>query len=229
MNKKMIAVLLAVVAVSMPCLAAETLTITNLNYVDYSKIVSIKSNLYTGSLYAGGLVLTTNEGTLYGFCIDMYDHSNTGVFEKSSLEHAALSVNNPNGPMSSAKADNVRRLYDVAYYNYVLPEMEKAPAAANKDIAAAFQLSIWNLIYDNDFSISNKAGSFYSTSSGAFVNLANTWMGLLGNAELASVGALLNDRYQDFAVPVAVPAPGALILSSLGMMLVGYLRRGRTM
>ena len=124
MNKKMIAVLLAVVAVSMPCLAAETLTITNLNYVDYSKIVSIKSNLYTGSLYAGGLVLTTNEGTLYGFCIDMYDHSNTGVFEKSSLEHAALSVNNPNGPMSSAKADNVRRLYDVAYYNYVLPEME---------------------------------------------------------------------------------------------------------
>jgi len=229
MNKNVIACLLLAAIVSVPCLAAETLTISSVNYADYAKIIGIKSDLYTGQAYVGALKLTTEQGNLFGFCIDLYDHSNPGVFEVSTLENAPRSINNPNGPMTAAKADNIRRLYDVAYYDTVLPELEKTPAAANKDIAAAFQLSVWNLIFDDDLSISNGAGSFYTTSSGAFITYANTWMGQLANAELASVGALLNDQYQDYAVTVPVPAPGALLLSSAGMVLVGYLRRGRTM
>ncbi|HML76403.1 MAG TPA: hypothetical protein PKB02_18070 [Anaerohalosphaeraceae bacterium] len=229
MNKNLIACLLLAAVVSVPCLAAETLTISSVNYADYAKIIGIKSDLYTGQAYVGALKLTTEQGNLFGFCIDLYDHSNPGVFEVSTLENAPRSTNNPNGPMTAAKADNIRRLFDVAYYDIVLPELEKTPSAANKDITAAFQLSVWNLIFDNDLSISNKAGSFYTTSSGAFITYANTWMGQLANAELASVGALLNDRYQDYAIAVPVPAPGALLLSSMGMVLVGYLRRGRTM
>jgi len=111
-----------------------------------------------------------------------------------------------------------------------------APTITRDDQRTALQMAIWNVLYDSDASVTDKAGDFYvwADTSGTIVNLANgylteldsktgeaTWLQL----QTACVPGTTNcQNVQDFVGPLAtVPEPPTLVLIAGG--LIGLLKR----
>jgi hypothetical protein len=88
------------------------------------------------------------------------------------------------------------------------------------DQAAAFQLAVWELVYETSGTYDISAGSVRSDSLNAETNALLD--SLDGAGPKASLVALTSPIYQDLLAEV--PAPGALALGSLGMGLIGWLR-----
>lgn len=115
------------------------------------------------------------------------------------------------GPMGAAKADLISKLWAAHW----------GDANGSADGAAAFQVGVWEIIYDGDLDLF--AGDFQANyanlgASPLFVQLANTWLSGLGNlTELADLRILTNPRYQDQLV--MVPLPSAVLAG--GLLLVG--------
>lgn len=118
-------------------------------------------------------------------------------------------------PMGQAKADLIAELYGRHF----------SSLTTNSDYAA-FQSSIWNIVYDNDTSISSGAffvNSFASDDAGIRSQADNWLSGLNGDANFFQQGlfALTSDSVQD----MIVPSPGSVALLGMGSMFV--LRRRR--
>ena len=87
--------------------------------------------------------------------------------------------------------------------------------------AAEFQLAIWEIVYETSGTYDISTGSVRSDSYNSGTNALLS--SLDGTGRHAELVALTNSTYQDLLAEV-VPAPGALALSSLGMMAIGWLR-----
>lgn len=164
-----------------------------------------------GGTYAG------LQGNYAAFCIEVTQNISYG----HSYDYYINALDNaprPTGlgaPMGQAKADLIAELYGRHF----------GTLSTNSDYAA-FQTAIWNIVYDNDSSIT--AGSFvvnsFASSDAATKNKANSWLGSLnGDANFFRQGlfALSSDSVQD----MLVPTPGSLALFGLGGMLVARRRR----
>jgi hypothetical protein len=112
------------------------------------------------------------DGTFYTFCIDLNEvinFNNVYTFTTQTDIADAPKVA-AGGPMGSAKATEVGYLFG-NYYGTL----------GSNDSLQAFQLALWNIIFDTDNSVSNGAGSFYvptgSGISSSVVADANTMLG----------------------------------------------------
>jgi hypothetical protein len=161
-----------------------------------------------------------------GFCIEM-QYSTTSSYkwyDLVALSDAPVSAypNNDSLPMGAAKATDLAKLW-AAHYNDTI--------GSNTD-AAAFQLAVWEIVYENASSwnvtsTSDVTNGFKATGNSAALNLANTWLGELANGDYVAVApnlaAYSNATYQDYMVQV--PAPGAILLGMMGLGLVGWIRK----
>ncbi len=105
--------------------------------------------------------------------------------------------------------------------------------------SAAFQLAIWEIIYDGDLDL--HAGGFHVTSGdAATITLAQGWLNALGNfSDTYNLVWLHSDSHQDFVTfgrpfvdlrsTVDEPAPLALLAAALVVAFAGRrIRRGAT-
>lgn len=102
----------------------------------------------------------------------------------------------------------------------------------NKTTAAAYQLSVWEMLYDTDYSLDTGAFTAAATKNAGVAALANTWLSNIANSVWAydadnratylKAGGS-QDVQTDLPAPVPVPAAGLMLMGGLAGL--GALRR----
>lgn len=124
---------------------------------------------------------------------------------------AARRLANPLRPEGAQVADRLGRLF-----TWAQADPTRVDTAAE---SVAMQLAVWNLVYDNDWSLFNSAGRYSDSSSHAVA--ANLMLaGAFHTQNRVSVWALTAPGTQDFIVVGRVPAPATLGLAA-GALLLG--------
>ena len=163
-------------------------------------------NAITRTVYAGEIRLTTSDGPVDAFCIDVTNLLRTGTFDPRSTDEYDRSWD--------ARFELAGRLYDHYYH--------QATDGLN---SAAFQLALWAIV--------NNSGTSQSTVFGGAQTLANTWLtslsnlGSLGNYRLTVLEPVSPIANQRLLTAVNVPEPGGLVLLGLGVLGAGATRRFR--
>jgi hypothetical protein len=168
------------------------------------------------------------------FCADVHQSvpstSRWKTYEVRYPEDAPIGLSQP--AMGTDKADDLSRLF--ANHDGILETTSSL-------YAAAFQLCVWEIIYETEqstYSVAYRAGSFYATNSTDVRNLANEWLAPInsatGPAPDVGLRVLSNNCYQDYAITTEIgetpyiPEPLTVLGVFLGVGgLAGYVRKRR--
>jgi hypothetical protein len=129
----------------------------------------------------------------------------------------------PGAGMGQAKADLVAKLYAFAggtqYTN-------------NANLASAFQIAIWEIVYDFDgstlASLDITDGALKANVNGTIGGLVGSLLtGAFGSASMADLIGMGNLSHQDQIIDITgiIPGPGSLALLGLGAVLAPRRRR----
>lgn len=168
-----------------------------------------------GALPGTDVTVPTQFGS---YCIELTQtlaFNTTYEFTLANLEDAPVPATPPYGvPMGAAKADAIRELWGRFW----------SPAFTNQD-SAAFQLAIWEIVYDGPNGANTGTGvvNLFSNINPATITQANTWLAALdGTGPRANyLQALTSDEFQD----QIIPTPGAGVLALGGVLLSAGRRR----
>lgn len=185
----------------------------------------LRHTFTNGSGFASGL-----NGTRRTFCADLDQHvGGTSTF--TVVAPAQLSVRN--APLGQARAD---ALADLFFSHY----LTASDAAASNDLATAFQILVWEIIYDYDglstASIDLAAGDLRVTrtngsalSAGVVAQFATLLTSVGSGVGVGAVGfyAVQSGTKQDqlLYVPGVIPAPGAAAALGLAGLVAARRRR----
>jgi hypothetical protein len=171
----------------------------------------------------------SNGTTFWTFCTELTQTiSNPVTFTVVGVEQAP----NPGipGGMGSVKADMLRQYFALNY-----------SSSFTNQQAAAFQLGIWEIVFDNSGTLDVSSGDFKLTTSNATVrNLANSYLaGINGNlsgltasqmtvaSQLIALSSPTSQDQLTFRNFHTTPAPPSLVLAVTGLIPSLALRRFR--
>jgi hypothetical protein len=198
----------------------------------------------SSSTYAQGLL----SDPFYAYCIDLAQNTNGSyqTYELMDLEDAP--VNGMVGPMSAAKANDLRELFGKVYWkDYTDTTGGFRGFQGGGDKAKhAFAAAMWEIIYekttvgyDIDSGSLTMVGMDFGSQTPSATDLANSWLAqITGDTSSYNdkVVALVHNSYQDFALSIGVsehefdPIPEPMTMLAVlagGAGLGGYLRRRR--
>ncbi|MDQ6913291.1 MAG: hypothetical protein M3119_05155 [Verrucomicrobiota bacterium] len=159
-----------------------------------AQVASISvTGFYTGSALAGINKLIVDGIAMNGFCIDPFHFS---LPSSSGYQYVALaSAPKLPGTMGAAKADQISRMWAMAYS----PSMTASQAAG-------FQIAIWEIIGGSNFSIfgTDYGASALLTSLASFHGTGASLIGLSGPGQDYVV--------QEFRRTTAVPESGTTVV-----------------
>lgn len=226
----------AAIAVAAACGLANAGVVT----VQYTgtgqgRTVHVASPEFNGNVFAGQLKHTISgglgddaeyNGNHVTFCTDLSQRvtSTPRTYEIVAVDEMPNST-----PMGNAKANAIRNMYDFASGTQLL-------GTSSTDLGAAFQLAVWEIITDYNPSIFGgnlnvTSGSFRATKtdgSALWSGVQTHLTALLGAATTegngsSDIAGIRSSGYQDQIVPI--PAPGAAVLASLGLVCLTGRRR----
>lgn len=165
-------------------------------------------------------------GLIRTFCTEVTQNvnSNWQVFNLTDAANAP----SPGVGMGAAKAEMLAKLYDVA----------AGQQHQTANFAAAFQMMVWEIVYDFDPSVAGSAnlsrtdGAIAFSSGGSYFGAVSSIFETLRTGVLASNGigavnlrAIVNGGSQDQLV--MIPLPSAGLLAGAGLLGVVGVRRRR--
>jgi hypothetical protein len=155
-------------------------------------------------------------GSFQSFCADYFQPVTTGdTYTYTPVAISAL----PDVGTDPTKLARIQELYD-RYYN--------SATNSNGDQAGAFQLALWELLYDGTGALDIGSGNFIASALNGSTNaaIAQSWLNSLDDPNLPApvdnfqLVGLFNANNQDqivpFNAPSPVPAPAALVLAVIG-------------
>jgi hypothetical protein len=165
------------------------------------------------------------QGDLKTFCIELTESvsKSTRSFELVDVPDAGDVA----GSMSDAKAGALAALYNFADG----AQFNDSASASNRNFAAAFQLAVWEIVYDYtgaDSSLNITRGLLRGSNlnSGTQAFLAQMLAAIMGDqfsTNMNGLRAVINPHYQNQLVMVPLPAP--LLIGLAGLALVPFVRR----
>ena len=189
-------------------------------HIDVSPIVTNTNE------YAVGLNMTSSSslGNFVAWCLDLgHSISQGGPY---SYDTTTTPFTNTFDLFAAGAMARVQSVFDASYASVI---------TSNTDQAAGFQLALWEVLYDSNWTLAT--GAFQATANAGILGYANTYLtaGLAGgNAGAYDLTYLqsnaTNPQLQNLvtASPSAVPLPagGLLLLAALGGL--GLARRRKT-
>jgi hypothetical protein len=214
--------------VSATWLSADPYLSTNVKVVDFHGF----SMNATGKVGVNNWLVTATTSDLFAvnqvfdaFCIELRQNvSNPSVFTVGSVDTAP----DPDYPTTDAilgigspKANYLRELWGEFY-----DDIHVGTTAQQNINGAAFQLAVWNIVYDEDFTTSS--GTFYATTQPAAQTQADDWLEYIrdNNGAMANLIALTNPQGQDMITAVHMPTPVAAGMG-LSCLVLAMMRRRR--
>ncbi len=175
---------------------------------------------YNGS--GGGFVMTnTTPGSVDSFvswCVDIFQYIPGSTPGEYSLDAGGLTLN-------SASRNDLGRLATMFL------SAATTPGAGSGNNAAAFQLAIWEILYERNTPSYNLAsGSFFSNAAlSAPHTIAQGWLNQVNNpsnsANTYSLNVYTSQGFQDQITFQNVPEPTTLGLLGIGLIGIGWARR----
>ncbi len=217
--KKLILPALTILSISASTANAATYTIDYQqsnnpfsNNGQYSA-VTIDSEIYDGTFYAGGFHLTNDAlGQFIAFCIEVTQAL------KNGQEYAIVAK-----PFTDAVLGNVENLFNTSFDSVV-----------DNVTSAAFQVAMWEIVEDTSIGLDLGSGTFSAvdakTSGGSVLATAQGFLDGLNDTptSMFDIDFLLSPDSQDVVTarrldnptPVPLPASGLLLLSAAGLIVV---------
>lgn len=137
----------------------------------------------------------------------------------------------PDPPMTETQANRIRNLYDNHWASV------SAFGGVGNDLAAAFQIAIWEIVNETSATLNVNDGSFRIDGASAARTQANTWLAAL-SSEYDSVNYQVmglehggkQDQILAFQLPptVIIPLPPAAWMGLAGLAGIAVLRRRRS-
>ena len=169
---------------------------------------------------------TVMSGTYTTYCTELAQNTSgsTNPFEEVEVEDAPVP-----GPMGATKAQAIVDMY--AFAGGL--QLQNSGNGGTNDFASAFQLAIWEVVYDYDgteASLDTTSGNikYKATDGGPLyagvqAHIDNLFDAVGLNAVIPDLFALVSGDYQDQLVVVPLPAP--LLMGCAGLGLVWLRRR----
>jgi MYXO-CTERM domain-containing protein len=182
------------------------------------------------SVFAGQILLNLSNssealnGSWKSFCTELSQYIHVDGAAQQYQVVAVSQVPNPGPGMGQARADAIARMFNAA---------NGAQYGANSDLAAAFQIAVWEVAIDYDgtvASLSLAAGNLQGPSlSAEIMGNMTSLLAAAGDTSglMANIIGLGNTNFQDQIIDpaAAIPTPGALAM--LGLAGIIGLRRRR--
>ncbi len=221
MKARFAAIIVCIVLAS----AAQATILGTVNIQNHSNPYSEQAQLWggglTGGTYFTGVYSWTNEDSTgagtevpnWGFCIELSQPPINGWQDVIPLQEAPL-PHEPlyNTPMGDVKADYIRelwgRFFDPAW-----------STGSDRQIAEAFNVAIWEIVYESDFTWDVTAGEGFHAVGIQQAALANAWLGQLnGNSAYFAYNLAVISNGQDYIVQI--PEPMTIVLLTIGAAVV---------
>ena len=159
---------------------------------------------------AGALLTSINGATPFeSFCIDIWQWLGGNDY---TFHPSAVGVVTNIGTINQTTVDNLNRLYNEAHASIVNDAIN----------SAAFQVAVWEIVYDTPVGLSLSNGNFFSSGPSAVTGVAAGWLNNLSSYSAGGyvVSAWTSPAQQDVILFTAVPEPAtySLVLLALGLM-----------
>jgi len=187
------------------------------------------ANVFAGQLKHDVTASSSSDvalGHLVTFCTEVAEFAGDGDFDVTDLPDAPV----PGAGMDVDKARAIARIYKYATGDLGL---DLSSSTLDSDFAAAFQLTIWEIVEDFD-NLNLQIGKFSATKTGGGTLVGtdvqtefNILKGVATDLTRGGIGiaALTNNGKQDQII--IIPLPGTAGLAAFGLAGVGLAARRR--